>query len=93
MFTLLSNLDLLGMRKFDILQQICGVDEEDLETMVMEIKCLNPKPALGYARKELTPAQPDVFVRKNDNGEYSVELNNAASQPNWLAISATSPVK
>ena len=31
MFTLISNLELLGMRKFDILQQICGCDEQDLE--------------------------------------------------------------
>lgn len=78
MFIMLQNLELLGMRKFDILQDLCGVDEEELEEMILEIRALNPKPALGFVRKELTPGQPDLFVRKNDSGEYVVELNNAA---------------
>ncbi len=78
MFVLLKNLELLGMRKFDILQDLCGVDEEELEEMVLEIRALNPKPALGFARKELTPGQPDIFVKKNEKGEFAVELNNAA---------------
>ena len=78
MFTLLSNLELLAMRKFDILLRLCDVSEEDLEDMVLEIKALNPKPALGFGKKELTPTQPDVFVKRKDDGTFTVELNNAA---------------
>jgi RNA polymerase sigma-54 factor len=78
MFTLLMNLEALAMKKFDILQDLCGVDREDLIDMVSEIRALNPKPALGWAHKELTPSQPDVFVKKNDDGNFTVELNNAA---------------
>lgn len=78
MYTLISNLELLGLRKLDALKELCGVDDEDLKDMIAEIKALNPKPALGFARKELTPGQPDIFIRKKDNGEFAVELNNAA---------------
>ncbi len=78
MFALLQNLQLLGMRKLETLKEICGVDDEELQDMILEIKALNPKPALGFARKELTPGQPDIFVKKKDDGAYFVELNNAA---------------
>ena len=78
MFTLVMNLEALALRKFDILMDLCGVDQEDLIDMVEEIKGLNPKPALGYAKKELTPGQPDIFIKRMEDGSFAVELNNAA---------------
>lgn len=78
MFTLLSNLQMLGLRRFDTLMGLCGVNEEDLEGMIADIKSCNPKPALGYNKKEYTPAQPDVFVRHKSDGGFAIELNNAA---------------
>ena len=78
MFTLLSNLQLLGLRRFDTLMGVCGVDEEELEDMIAEIKSCNPKPALGYNKKEYAPAQPDVYIKRKADGAFSVELNNGA---------------
>ena len=46
--------------------------------MVFEIKALNPKPALGFVKRELTPGQPDVYVKQKEDGSFFVELNNAA---------------
>ncbi len=78
MFVLLQNLEVLAMKKFDILRDICDVDNEDLLDMIEEIKALNPKPALGYDTKEITPGQPDVYVKRKEDGSFAVELNNAA---------------
>ena len=78
MFTLLSNLQMLGLRRFDTLMSLCNVDEEELEQMIAEIKACNPKPALGYNKREYAPAQPDIYIRSKTDGGYSVELNNAA---------------
>ncbi len=78
MFTLLSNLQMLGLRRFDTLMGLCGVDEEELEEMISEIKSCNPKPALGYNKKEYAPAQPDIYIRRKSDGTFTVELNNGA---------------
>lgn len=78
MFILLSNLQMLGLRRYDTLMSLCDVTEEDLEDMIADIKSCNPKPALGYNKKEYTPAQPDIFIRRKSDGAFAVELNNAA---------------
>jgi RNA polymerase sigma-54 factor len=57
---------------------LCNVDEEELEEMVAEVKACNPKPALGYNKKEYAPAQPDIYIRRKSDGGFMVELNNAA---------------
>ena len=73
---LLENLDKVAMRDFPALKKACGVDEEDLADMLQELRDLNPKPGLAFAGSELMqPVVPDVFVRKNPAGIWTVELN------------------
>ena len=73
---LLDNLDLLGQRKFKELKKICHADDEDLASMISDIRALNPKPAAGYQNDTAACIVPDVFVRTNKQGDYLIELNN-----------------
>lgn len=75
---LLDNLDLLAARKFKDLKKICNVDDEDLQSMIADIKMLNPKPAADYHQDSPAYIIPDVFVRRSRDGSYHVELNNAS---------------
>lgn len=73
---LINNLQLLGERKFKELKKICNADDEDLNSMIADIKSLNPKPAAEFSHDITTYVIPDVFVRTNKSGNYLVELNS-----------------
>lgn len=73
---LLDNLEFLGQRKFKELKKICAANDEDLATMIADIKMLNPKPAADYHSDMASNIIPDVFVRTNKQGDYLIELNN-----------------
>lgn len=75
MAALVANLDLLAKRDFAVLRRVTGVDEEDLNDMIGEIRRLNPKPGLSFGGGVVQPVVPDVFVRAAPNGEWNVELN------------------
>lgn len=75
MQALLDHLDLLAARDFSRLRRLCGVDEEDLEDMVREIRALDPRPGLAYETVSINPLIPDVLVRRGRDGGWQVELN------------------
>lgn len=72
---LLANLDLLAARDFSRLRRLCGVDEEELEEMVREIRALDPRPGLAFEPVVVEPLIPDVLVRRGRGGKWQVELN------------------
>ncbi len=72
---LLSHLDLLAAQDFARLRKLCGVDEEDLEDMIREIRALNPRPGLAYEPLTVDVLIPDVLVRRARTGGWQVELN------------------
>jgi len=72
---LLENLDLLAKRDMAGLKKICGADSEDLADMIGEIRTLNPKPGLAFDTETTQPVAPDIFIRKNSLGSWTVELN------------------
>ncbi|HEY7457133.1 MAG TPA: RNA polymerase factor sigma-54 [Xanthobacteraceae bacterium] len=76
MRALIEHLDLLAKRDFAELKRVCGVDQEDLHDMAGEIRRLNPKPGLAFGGGVVQPIVPDVFVRANPDGTWSVELNS-----------------
>ncbi len=63
MQALLGHLEMLARRELRALQEICGVDAEDLADMVAEIRRLDPKPGAGYDIEPLRPLIPDVLMR------------------------------
>jgi RNA polymerase sigma-54 factor len=54
----------------------CGVDREDLEEMIAEIRALDPKPGLAWDHEPAQIRPPDVFVRAAPGGGWRVELND-----------------
>lgn len=76
MEALLENIHLLAAHNFTALKKACQVSDEDLCDMIAEIKELNPKPGLAYGSIAVQPVVPDVFVRKNNDGSWLVELNS-----------------
>jgi RNA polymerase sigma-54 factor len=76
MQALLDNLNLLAERKLDALRQVCGIDGEDLEEMIAEIRALDPKPADSYAHEPVQPVTPDLLMRPTPTGAWHIELNS-----------------
>ena len=73
---MLQHLDLLGQRKFKELKKLLNIDDEDLSSLISDIKSTNPKPASSYQHDLTGYIIPDVFVRRTKQGEYKIELNN-----------------
>ncbi len=75
MLCLLENLESLAKADFTHLCTLCKVSRADLETMIAQIKNLNPKPGLAYSNGPVSFVQPDIFVHKKSSGAWSVRLN------------------
>jgi RNA polymerase sigma-54 factor len=75
MAALLDNLELLGRRDMRRLMDICCVDWEDMQQMVVEIRALDPKPGAGWDSDALPPVIPDVLMRAAPGGDWLIELN------------------
>jgi RNA polymerase sigma-54 factor len=58
------------------LRRICGVDDEDMQDMIRELRAYDPKPGLQFAGDQTQAVTPDVFVAPTAKG-WAVELNNA----------------
>jgi RNA polymerase sigma-54 factor len=78
MEVMLEHLELLGKGDIQGLRKKCGVDQEDFDQMLADIRRCNPKPASGFIRDESPPVIPDVLVRRGKAGAWMVELNSEA---------------
>ena len=76
MQALLDNLDMLAARRFDALRACCGVDREDLDAMVTELRELDPKPGLAFTEFRPQIVVADIFVRQAPTGGWALELND-----------------
>ncbi len=75
MAALLDHLDLLARRDLRQLMALCGVDAEDLADMVAEIRTLDPKPGAAFESTPLQTLVPDVLMRAQPDGTWTLELN------------------
>jgi RNA polymerase sigma-54 factor len=75
MAALLENLPLAARGDRAGLKARCGVDDEDLDDMLAEIRALDPKPGLRFSPPRVEVAVPDVYVRRRSGGGWAVELN------------------
>ncbi len=73
---LLTRLDLVARRDTAALSQLCGVDVDDVNDMIAEIRGLTPKPGLAFSTEPVQPVVPDVFVRDGSDGGWHIELNS-----------------
>lgn len=72
----LDHLDLFAKRDMTKLMKVLDADAEDIQSMVEDIRTCNPKPGLAFGSEPVQPVVPDVFVRENPEGGWSVELNS-----------------
>lgn len=75
MAALLDNLEMLARRDLRGLQQVCGVDAEDMAEMVAELKRLDPKPGACFDAPPAPTLVPDVLMRRGPGDDWIVELN------------------
>ena len=78
MQALLDHLDLFARRDLAALRRICGVDDQDLQDMALEIRALSPRPGAAFGATPTHIAVPDVFVRADGYGGWRIELNSDA---------------
>ena len=76
MAILLDNLDVLAEGRMAQIKRICGVDEEDLDDMIRELRGYDPKPGLKFGSNPVNSVVPDLFVRAKAGG-WVVEINSA----------------
>jgi len=75
MAALVDHLPLLAKHDYAGLKALCGVDSEDLQDMITELKALTPKPGLGFGGEGARAVEADVMVRERPDGGWAVELN------------------
>jgi RNA polymerase sigma-54 factor len=76
MQVLLDHLELVGRRDWSVLARHCGVTSDRLAEMLVELRSLNPKPALVFDRSVAQPVTPDIIMRPHPAGGWIVELNS-----------------
>lgn len=75
---LLDNLPLLARADWPALQRLCGVDREDLEEMVAELRALDPRPGRAFASEPEVTLLPDIVVYRAGPDLWRIELNPLA---------------
>jgi len=75
MAALIEHLPLLAKHDYAGLRAACGVDEEDLDEMIREVRRLTPKPGLAFGADNTRAVEPDVHLRERPDGGWHVELN------------------
>ncbi len=76
MQALLDNLELVGRRDWPALCRQCNVSSDVLAEMLVDLRSLNPKPALIFDRSVAQPVTPDIIMRPHPSGGWIVELNS-----------------
>jgi RNA polymerase sigma-54 factor len=71
-------LDCLANKKYTALSKKLSVSLEDINAAESLIASLEPKPARNYrANDPSIYVEPDIFVRKNEEGQYIAETNKS----------------
>jgi RNA polymerase sigma-54 factor len=77
MARLIDNLDYLAKGNLGALKRICGVDDEDLQDMIRELRAYDPKPGCRFSHgSRIEAVTPDVFLARRAGG-WAIELNSA----------------
>jgi RNA polymerase sigma-54 factor len=70
----LANMHLLAEGNLQGLRKLCGVDEEELQLILADVRSCNPRPASHFTHDVAEAVTPDVLVRRNKQG-WMIELN------------------
>jgi RNA polymerase sigma-54 factor len=75
MQSFLENLELFAKRDFTQLMKVCGIDKDDIQCLIDDIKQCDPKPGHAFGDTPSAPVIPDVFIRQKSDGGWAIELN------------------
>ena len=76
MAAVLNNLHLIASGKFDLIKRRSGCSDQEISDIFKIIKSFNPKPGLKFEGNIIPIREPDLSVRKTEDG-WTVELNNS----------------
>jgi RNA polymerase sigma-54 factor len=75
--TLVSNhLEDLEHNRLPVISRKTGYSIELIQSVLVELRKLNPKPGAGFNSASVPPVTPDVFVELDENGKYRVRLED-----------------
>jgi RNA polymerase sigma-54 factor len=72
---LIDNLGLAAQGRMPELAKLCGVDRDELDEMLEELRALDSKPGERFGAAPIQVAVPDVHVRRAADSTLTVELN------------------
>lgn len=73
----LSHMHLLAEGNVLALRKTCGVDDEELQLIIADVRSCNPRPANQFIHDIAEAITPDVLIRKSRQG-WLIELNPEA---------------
>ncbi len=77
-----NHIDELGRKKFHEIAKKCGVHVETVKKAARLIALFEPRPARNYRPiKTSLYIKPDIFVKKDEDGQYRVEVNTDGIPP------------
>jgi RNA polymerase sigma-54 factor len=76
MASVLNNLHLIASGKFDLIKRRSGCTDKEISDIFKTIKSFNPKPGLKFEGHIVPIREPDLSVRRTEDG-WLVELNNS----------------
>jgi RNA polymerase sigma-54 factor len=72
-----DHLELLEHRKYQLLAKKLKVSMAMVEQIAKQIQSLEPYPSRQYSTEEAQYITPDLYIEKNQDGEYIVKLSKA----------------
>lgn len=73
----LNNMHLLAEGNVAALRKVCGVDDEELQLIIADVRLCNPRPASQFVHDIAEAITPDVLIRKSRQG-WLIDLNPEA---------------
>ena len=75
--TVLQNLPLVAKRDVRRLADICEASESAIQTVIQDIRTLDPRPGRAFDNTPVQAIEPDVIVRRRPDGGFLVLLDTA----------------
>ena len=77
---ILNHLDDVRANRLPQIVRVTGFDLATVQTVIAELRRLNPRPGAMFAEQAAPIVLPDLIVEKNDEGKYIVQILERHSQ-------------
>jgi RNA polymerase sigma-54 factor len=80
-----NHLEDLRDNRLPLIQKATGYTIERINLAKNELRKLNPKPASAFAETHVAAVDPDVFVERDENGNYVVRVDEARTPTLYIS--------